>query len=84
MFRYPLGHLILTAALLTSGCANSVSSIETITHKGYCTDQFNRPLNDLECKKKVTEEIHGKPEKPESERIIESVNKAADKNNKPE
>ncbi len=84
MFRNALCLLMLTVSMLASGCASNVSSIETITHKGYCTDQFNRRLNDLECEKKVTEEIHGKPEKPESERILEGVNKAVDKNKKAE
>jgi hypothetical protein len=79
-------HITLLALGLVhiSGCVNSTQGIEQISHKGYCTDQFNRPLNEMECSKKATEEIHGKQQKPESARLIEGVNKSLEEKKKPE
>ncbi len=64
---------------LLNACANTthtIGEIESVTHKGYCSKNYTYPLSVDECKKKLQAEIHGKPEKSESEKMMDGVNKA--------
>jgi hypothetical protein len=76
--------LALTFALsgLFSACTNTIEQIETATHKGYCSEDRTFPLSVEECEKKIQAELYGKPEKSESEKIMDAVNQSMNKKDK--
>ena len=71
---------------LLNACANTTNTIweiESVTHKGYCSKNYTYPLSVDECKNKLQAEIYGKPEKSESEKMMDGVNQAIDEKDKP-
>ncbi|MES2673051.1 MAG: hypothetical protein V4660_02370 [Pseudomonadota bacterium] len=67
--------LIFLALGLLNACVHTtVENIENATHQGYCSDDHILPLAADECEEKMLRELHGKPEKSESEKIMDRVN----------
>ncbi|MES2822127.1 MAG: hypothetical protein V4732_00900 [Pseudomonadota bacterium] len=67
--------IIFLALGLLSACVNTtVENIENATYEGYCSHDHILPLTADECEQKMLRALQGKPEKSESEKIMDRVN----------
>lgn len=57
--------------------------VEGVSHPDYCKDENGEMISGSECIKKSVEEIHGNPDKNESESIAEGIEKNLKKKKNP-
>lgn len=75
--------VILFALGMLSACVHTtVENIEDATHEGYCSHDHILPLTADECEQKMQRDLQGKPEKSESEQMMDRVNQTMNEKNK--